>query len=77
MGYLKKICVGAAAVVSSALLGYFLYKTYFQSKEVYDHSKIVKPHSKIWQSYTNDIFFNRTSMKKKMIHLKLNQIQPK
>ena len=35
MGFIKKICVGAAAVVSSALLGYFIYKNYFQSEEVY------------------------------------------
>ncbi|CAB3986748.1 Hypothetical predicted protein [Paramuricea clavata] len=39
MGYLRKICVGAAAVVSSALLGYFLYKNYFQSKEDIDEGE--------------------------------------
>ena len=55
------------------------------NRKRYDHSKIVKPQIvsiwlpdfRIWQSYTNDIYFNRTSMKKKTIHLKLNQIQPK
>ena len=39
MGFIKKICVGAAAVVSSALFGYFIYKNYFQSEEVYEKNR--------------------------------------
>lgn len=33
MGYLKKMCIGAVALVGSALFGYFLYKNYFEEVE--------------------------------------------
>ena len=39
MGFIKKICVGAAAVVSSALLGYFMYKNYYQTEGVYPKNR--------------------------------------